>query len=225
MIYPETDLKLRLTATIDGFSLTDDKFEIIIKNRWGRLSATITKDECFQDSEDRWYFTVENVKAGVYYATFIGFMSDKDYSKGERVFTDCQPIYEVGSVCCGSFYQSSCQCEHQVQYKQVYTVNLDDGTYLADVNGEPILAADGHRIRFRDAATNESTHGTDPQNRLNMTFDEFKTKIEGTTDNGVTDTVPEMEQSIATLEAAKEQNKVTAEQFNEIFPNNNENER
>jgi hypothetical protein len=37
----------------------------------------------------------------------------------------------------------------KVTYKQVWTVNLDDGTYLTDKNGDLILTEDGMRIKVK----------------------------------------------------------------------------
>ena len=41
MIYSGTDLKFKVEATIAGFSMADDDFLIVIKNRWGQTRQTI----------------------------------------------------------------------------------------------------------------------------------------------------------------------------------------
>lgn len=181
MIYPGTDLKFRVTATIDGFTLSDNQFEITIKNRWGQVVTTITKDQCFQDSEERWYFIVENVRSGKMYASFTGAINDDDYQKQVRIVTDYQILCEVGTACTATTSATA----HQVQYEQVWTANIDGTTYLADSDGQLVTAADGRRIAF--------TQGSSRKVTLDMTGDEFKTLIEGRTDDGKINTVPEME--------------------------------
>lgn len=146
MSYEGTDLKFRMTSTIDGFSFDDHKFMVVIKNRWGRVVETVIKDLCFKDSEGQWYFTFENPPIGTYIATFVAYLPDDDYDKQMRVITDIQPIASVGVSC--NMKDASCQCDHKVHYEQVWATNIDDGSYLCDKDGNLILTADGKRIQF-----------------------------------------------------------------------------
>lgn len=156
MIYSGSDLKFRVEATMQGFSMKDDYFTITIKNKWGHIKYTITKDECFCDSEDNFYFTVENVSTGSYFAFFAASVPDDDYDKNKRNIIDKQPLYTVDSCGC-KVVSKDCDCGKdcdchvgtlKVSYKQVWTTNVDDGMYLADNDGNLILTADGKRIQF-----------------------------------------------------------------------------
>lgn len=151
MIHPGTDLKYRITSTLDYFSFDDDNFEISICNRWGNIVASISKDDCFQDELGQWYFTFENPQTGVYYASFAGVVDDEDYIKQERIFTDVQKLTEVGIChCCEEGEECECQCDHKVHYEQIWTVNLDDGIYLVGSDGAYVLTNDGKRIKFKE---------------------------------------------------------------------------
>ena len=186
MIYPGSDLKFQITSTRPGFHLAEDDFTIVIKDQYGRKRQVIRKIDCFYDSDGRFYFTVENVRRGVYYAFFDGSYKDDDYESQRRVFTDIQELYRVEY--CG------CLChrehEHTVKYEQVWTVSLDDDTYLTDVNGQYILTSEGKRIAF--LSPNNDTAGSIRKVRMNMTGEEFLQKWEGYNPNGTIDTVPEI---------------------------------
>lgn len=156
MIYSGSDLKFRVSANIAGFSMNDDDFVIVIKNRWGQTRYTITKDECFNDDLGGFYFTVENVTTGMYFAYFTAYVPDDDYDKLVRNIVDKQKLYTVDSCGCNVLVAecncaADCQCHEGamvVEYKQVWTVNLDDGTYLVDKNGDLIIV-DGNRVQLK----------------------------------------------------------------------------
>lgn len=157
MIYSGSDLKFKVEANIQGFSMVDNDFVIVIKNRWGQHRCTIKKEECFQDENNGFYFTIENVSIGVFYAYFTAYLPDDDYDKQTRNVVDKQRLYTVDSCGCkvnvdDCTCDSSCPChdgEMKVTYKQVWTVNLDDGTYLTDKNGNLILTKDDMRIKVK----------------------------------------------------------------------------
>lgn len=146
-VYPGNDSKFRITSTLEEFSLNEHNFEIYIKNTYGQVVAIIKKDECFKDSEGQWYFDMENLRRGVYHAIFIGSIPDDDYNKQSRIFTDFQEFLIVSNKCCSKSFHS-CPCEHKIHYEQIWTINLDDGTYLCDKDGNLMLTADGRRIQF-----------------------------------------------------------------------------
>jgi hypothetical protein len=50
MIYSGSDLKFHVECQLVGFSMEDNDFFIVIKNRWGQTRYTITKEECFRDA-------------------------------------------------------------------------------------------------------------------------------------------------------------------------------
>lgn len=157
MIYTGTDLKFFVKATIDGFSMTDDDFRIVIKNRWGQTKYTIEKDECFSDSDGNFYFTIESVSTGSYYAYFTAIITDDDYDKQTRNIVDKQLLYTVDSCGC-HVAKTDCGCDDDceckvgcltVSYKQVWTINVDGGTYLMDKDGKFIITADGSRVQTK----------------------------------------------------------------------------
>lgn len=76
MAYPGQDLKYRITTTKQDFTLAEDWFAIVIKNSYGRIMARITKNDCFYDTQGRWYFALENMAAGIYTAYFLGGSDD-----------------------------------------------------------------------------------------------------------------------------------------------------
>ena len=60
MIYPGSDLKFQITSTQPGFHLTEDDFTIVIRDQYGRKRQVIHKNDCFYDSDGRFYFTVDD---------------------------------------------------------------------------------------------------------------------------------------------------------------------
>ena len=186
MIYPHSDLKFQVTATQPDFQLTEDDFTIVIKDRYGRIRQTIRKNDCFYDSDGRFYFTVEDVRRGIYYAFFEGSYEDDDYTKQKRVFTDAQELYRVGY--CGG---CKCKCPHVVHYEQVWTVSIDGEDYLCDCDGRYILTSDNKRICFKnDKATEIEDMG---KVRLKtMKGEEFVRLIEDFDPNSEVDTIPEV---------------------------------
>lgn len=185
-VNPGTDLKFRVTTTKDDFSLVADLFNIVIKNRWGRVVARVLKGDCFQDSEGRWYFTVENIQEGEHYAIFVGAITDTDYGKQKRMWNDRQPLFIGGEGCCAEGRPMPMPDDSPVKYEQVWTVNLDTGEYLADSDGNFVYTGDGKRIMFGGISL------ADSKVRMQMTGDEFLQLIEGRNPNGTIDTLPEM---------------------------------
>ena len=148
MIAAGNDLKFRITTDFVGFSMDENDFSIVIKNRWGQIITTIPKNEFFQDTEGDFYFTVENVQIGSYFALFSAIVPDDDYDKRTRTRTDLQHIFSVGLCCNSNTTFHKCPCDHQVHYEQVWTTNIDGAAYLCDKDGNLILTADGKRIQF-----------------------------------------------------------------------------
>lgn len=192
--YPGTDRKFMVTTTQEDFLLVDDDFEITVIDPY-RRQRRIKKQDCFFDSDGRYYFTLERTLCGTYYAWFKGWYEDDDYDKQTRQFTDGQVLCEVGAPTCScvTATDSTCQCRHVVQYQEVTTVSLDGDEYLADTDGKYILTSDGKRIAFKNPTNDKITDMG--KVRLNMTGDEFKQLIEGENPNGEIDTIPEMMQA------------------------------
>ena len=186
MIYPDTDLKFRITTTQSDFNLSEDTFEIKIKDQYGRVRYTIGKSDCFWDDQGNWYFVMDNVRTGIYFAWFHGRYEDEDYDDQRRDFTDVQELCRV------NYHDMPPRCHHRhvVQYEQVWTVSVDGEDYLADCDGNYVLTSDGNRICFR--SNKQQTIEDMGKVRLNMTGDEFLQLVEGRDPNGEVNTIPEM---------------------------------
>ena len=222
VVPPGTDLKFRVTVTKDNFSLDDDPFNIVIKNRWGRVVARVLKSNCYQDSEDRWYFNVENAPEGECFAVFVGGIADTDYGKGQRMWHDRQMLFIGREGCCaaeGRPMQKPEDCP--VSYEQVWTVNLADGEYLADRDGNFVYTSDGQRISFSDRSSD------DGKVRMQMTGDEFLKLIEGREPNSEVNTIPEMMDAmrgisddktiIEEIDEQQEENEASDDDIDSIF--------
>lgn len=238
IIFAGSDLKFRITSMRSDLKLSERDFTIVIKNRWGQAKHTITKDDCFFDEDGNFYFNVESVSHGMYFAYFTGGYSDEDYIKQYRTITDFQYLCTIvgdnnnAKICPAvqTPYQHVCDDSvHCVKYEQIWTVSIDGADYLADVDGNYVYTSDGKRVQF----INQASQNNDDMGKvkLNMTGDEFKTLIEGEKPNGVIDTIPEMKRAmdgISDEETVKDevdeqideglqQNKATKSDIDEIF--------
>lgn len=203
IIFSGSDLKFRITSMHSDLKLSERNFSIVIKNKWGLTKHTIVKDDCFFDEDGNFYFTLENVKQGIYFAYFIGGYGDEDYNKEYRTITDIQYLCTIEGCCkkakkCPDVKmpnQHTCDDSvHCVKYEQIWTVSIDGADYLADVDGNYVYTSDGKRVQF----INQASQNNDDMGKvkLNMTGEEFKTLIEGEKPNGVIDTIPEMKRAM-----------------------------
>lgn len=150
MNYAESDLKFKITTTIDSFTLADDDFEISIKNWLGQTKYTVSKENCFVDSDGNYYFALYGVSNGTLYAYFRGVVADEDLVERKRNITDEQKLCSVGQCDCGcqTSATSKCTCTHYVEYTQVYTSSISGVEYLCDSEGNYITDSEGNRIEF-----------------------------------------------------------------------------
>ena len=111
---PGDDLKFRITARREDFQLSEDPWRIVIRDQWGRTKRTVTPQSCFYDDEGRFYFTLENVRQGVYFAYFRGSVEDEDYDKQRRVWNSRKVLIEVGTGRCSGH---GCRHMDDVQYE------------------------------------------------------------------------------------------------------------
>lgn len=188
MTYPGTDLKFRITAAIEGFSLADNYFTIAVKNGYGRLMYRRTKNQCFRDTEGSWYFTLTDIVPGTYTAVFTAYLPDDDFLRLIRRETDVQMLYDTHADRTDPAADS-----HRVQYERVYTASVGDEQFLVDENGDYIMSSDGQRVRFLP------TDGASGHVDLQMTGQQFRQLIEGTNPNGIIDTVPEALSAIGSM--------------------------
>ena len=186
MIYPGTDLKFRITTTQPDFNLSEDNFEIKVKDQYGRVRQTVTKSDCFWDDQGEWYFVMDNAKTGIYFAWFHGRYEDEDYDDQRRDFTDVQELCRVNYHAGPRHHHH----KHVVQYEQVWTVSIDGEDYLADCDGSYVLTSDGNRICFK--SNKQEIIDDMGKVRMKMTGDQFLQFMEGRNPNGTIDTIPEM---------------------------------
>lgn len=186
-VNPGTDLKFRVITTKDDFSLDADQFVIVVKNQYGRVTHRVLKSDCYLDSEGQWYFNVEHVAVGLHYAVFVGVITDGDYTKMNRNWTDIQPMFLGTNDCKKCRY--CCENDHPVSYEQVWTINIDDGEYLSGADGKFVLTSDGKRIGFKDDKNAPSAGKVVLET---LTAEQFKQLIEGRSQDGKTDTIPEI---------------------------------
>ena len=183
------DLKFQVSTEFLDFHIEEDDFEIVVKDQYGRIRQRIKREDCFWDSDGRFYFTMENVKKGQYFAYFRGQYEDDDYDKQKATVTDYQPLVQVPD--CGCKPPKACNCQHKVHYQIVWVVSIDGDDYLCGSDGKYILTSDGKRIAFK----NPKRKQVEDMGKVileTMTGEEFKQFIEGNNPDGVIDTVPEM---------------------------------
>ena len=126
MIYPGTDLKFRITTEIPDFQLSEDGFEIVVRDKYRRTVARIGKDGCLCDDQGNWYFTLEKVRSGWYYAFFTAQRGDEDYDDQRARYNDSQPLCVVGYCHCHAPRLHDCdRGRHKVHYEQVWTASVD----------------------------------------------------------------------------------------------------
>ena len=201
-IYPGMDLKIQVQTEFLDFQITEDDFEITIRDQYGRIRQRIKREDSFWDSDGRFYFTMENVHRGTYYAYFRGQYEDDDYDKQKATVTDYQQLVVVPDCSC----RKECGC-HKVHYQIVWTVSIDGDDYLCGSDGKYILTSDGCRIAFK----NEKRKQIENMGKVyldTMTGEEFKQFIEGRNPDGQIDTLPEMldaAQGISDQETIKEE--------------------
>ena len=219
-VNPGCNLKFRLTATKDDFTLASDKWNIVIKNNLGRTTHRITKKDCYYDTEGRWYFNILNPQPGTYTAIFVGAYEDEDYPEDRRIWTDRQVLFV-----CRKRHPSACP----VQYEQVWACSVNGDDYLADCYGRYILTAEGDRIQFTNNLSNEVEEMG--KVKLKMTGEQFVQLIEGKDPNGAVNTIPELMQVMTgvddketipqkiqdEIDENEEENEATDSDIDEIF--------
>lgn len=212
MIHAGTDLKFRVKSMLVGFNMQEDSFAVVIKNRWGQKKAIIEKEKMLYDEEGNYYFMLPAITVGVYYAQFIARKRDEDFEEDVMNVVDEQILCRVG-------YEYFHECDIMpedtdglaVSYERVWTVNIENGLYLCDVNGVPILTSDGRKIRLLDPSTDHASVN------LDMTGDEVKTLLEGHTEDGKINTVPEVLEAVGGIDDDTEMSIMTEEQTNDMM--------
>ena len=226
-VAPGTDLKFRVTTTKDDFNLARDPFNVVIKNQYGRVTHRIQKNDCFYDSEGRWYFCVENPQPGEHYAVFVGAYEDDDYDKQKRIWHDRQPLFVCRDGCMETRRLSHHPEACPVNYEQVWSVSIDGEDYLCDCDGNYVYTADGKRIQF----SNDISEIIEDMGKvkMKMTGEEFLLLVEGKNPNNEIDTLPELMDAmqgisddttvVEEIEEKQEENEAGDDDIDEIFGN------
>lgn len=171
MIHAGTDLKYRVVATLDGFSMADDDFSVLIKNSWGRVVANIPKSEMAEDDDGGFIFMLPKMPEGKYRAVFTASRADDDYDDETQDVTDVQMLAVVSQ--CGCQQRPCCTTAGlTVTYTRVWMVNSKGGIYLTDCYGNYIVTSDGRRITFKPA------DNTSDKFMIDMTGEEFKSLLQ-----------------------------------------------
>lgn len=220
-VCPGTDLKFRISTTKDDFTLAGDKWNIVIKNSMGRTVHRISKNDCYYDSEGRWYFNIQNPQLGTYTAIFIGAYEDEDYDESQRIWTDRQVLF----VCREGCMMRKRRSRHMpypacpVHYEQVWACSIDGEDYLADCYGRYVYAADGKRIQF----TSDLTQTIEDMGKVKMKMkgEEFLQLIEGKDPNGAVNTIPEL---MDVMQGVDDKETIPQKIQDEIDENEEENE-
>ena len=220
MIYPGTDLKFRITAEIPDFRLSEDGFEITVRDKYMRTVAHITKQDCLRDSQGAWYFTLRKVRSGWYYASFRAYREDEDFDSGRALYSDIQHLCTVGYCDRHAPLFSDCgEGSHKVCYEQVWTASVGGEDYLADCDGNYIYTSDGRRIQFLKE-TQETQDDTEDMTKVKMQMsgEEFLRQWEGRSPNGTIDTVPELYVAMRGISDARTVTEQIEEQVEEDEP-------
>ena len=99
----------------------------------------------------------------------------------------------------------------KVTYTRVWTVNFQDGIYLADKDGNPIRDVNGELIRFSDRVPERKDV------RINMTADEFKHWMDDRDENGTIDTRREIEDALGGVDDNTELSVMTTEDTSDMM--------
>lgn len=145
------EAKYQITITRQGFDMNTDDFQLLLS--WGLLgkSLTITKDECFSNEDDEWFFifsTDDMIGQVTVDCTFH--VTDTDYADGYRTEADRQILCFVAPA---PLPQLPCtpvaQCTDTTV---VYQRTEDNSVYfpysdLLDVQDNAILTAENMQVQ------------------------------------------------------------------------------
>jgi len=220
MIYPGTDLKFKVTAVGRGMTLADCGFAIVVRNSYGRVVFVAEKHDMMTDSAGGFYFMMKSVAAGVYRSTLTIEKPDINFDGSFQRIVDVSYLCSVGSVDTGRQLHETDGVA--VCYERVWTVNIGEGVYLCDVNGNPILDSEGQPIMLQDQETEAESV------KINITAAELNRLLTARDKNGKIDTLPEVMDAVGDIGDDTELSVMTDEDtddmINRILGNGNDNE-
>lgn len=212
MIHAGTDLKFRVKTQIEGFTMKNDDFSIVIKDWCGRTKYVIYKRDCLVGSDGNYYFTIDNVPNGLLVAVFKAKRIDTDFEDDYQTVVDRQNLVYVGGndYCCDSESQETDGMA--VAYKRVWTVNISGYVFLAEEDGTPILDSEGQKIYLLSSVADTSAAVP-----LGMTSAQLKQLLEGHNPNGKIDTIPELIDAAGGINDDTEVGIMTAEEARQMM--------
>ena len=212
MIHEGTDIKWMVTVEMDGYSIDDDDMELVIKNRYGQVKYSYKAEDFYTNGNGMWLFNMPNARRGSYYAFMTCWRGDEDFPDNFQKVTDVRHLVDVGICGCAKDTCHCCQTDGmKVTYTRVWTVNFQDGIYLADKDGNPIRDVNGELIRFSDRVPERKDV------RINMTADEFKHWMDDRDENGTIDTRHEIEDALGGFDDNTELSVMTTEDTSDMM--------
>lgn len=219
MIHPGTDLKFKVTAVGRGMTLADCGFAIVVRNSYGRVTFVAEKHEMMTDSVGGFYFMMKSVAAGVYSATLTIEKPDINFDGSFQRIVDVSYLCSVGSVDTGRQLHETDGVA--VCYERVWTVNIGEGVYLCDVNGNPILDSEGQPIMLNNPEPEVVTA------KIDITAAELNRLLTMRDKNGKIDTLPEALDAVQDIgddtELSVMTDTDTDDMMNRILGNNGDN--
>lgn len=192
MIYPGTDLKFKVSAVGRGMSLADCGFSVVVRRQSGKVVYAGDKQDMLTDGAGGYYFCLKDMKAGIYYAKMTMEKTDINFDGSYQHVTDWSYLCTIG-------YPEQRQHVPEtdglaVCYERVWTVNIGEGVYLCDVNGQPILDADGQPIILTEQGQESDSV------KIPLTAAQLNSLLTGRNHNGTVDTLPEVIDAVAGLD-------------------------
>lgn len=209
MIYPGTDLKFKVSAVGRGMSLADCGFAIVVRNGYGRVVFVADKQDLLTDSAGGFYFMMKSVAAGEYTSTITIEKPDINFDGAKQHIVDKSPLCSVNSH--GVWMSKQATDGLAVCYERVWTVNIGEGVYLCDVNGNPILDSEGQPIMLSDQGSESESV------KLDITAAELSRLLTSRDKNGKIDTIPEVMDAIGGLGDDTEMSVMTDEDTDEMM--------
>lgn len=153
MDFEGTDKKYKVEATLEGFSQDSDDWQVTILNKYGRVIAHLPKQKMTR-AEDGWYFMLNALPAGEYYAIFQARVPDDDFEDGFRDITDKQHLCSIPNGHCIPVTGKYCHCAGMNKLIVVYTAT--DKTFirypyaqLRDFYHTKIITSNGMSVKVK----------------------------------------------------------------------------
>ena len=96
-IYQGTELKFQLDIESVGFSMINDDFKVVVKNKNTQQSVVILKSDMIITQEEKFLFTIDTSVLGIgtYIITTTAYVPDEDFKDGYRTEVQKQTLCQV----------------------------------------------------------------------------------------------------------------------------------